>query len=101
MLNRSRECRFAAGESYDVVDEFAADALTARGETMPELDEIETLRMLAGHVPRRLSSKHVICIQELVTLGLCTDEPYRITWKGLRCLEIATGIIDLRSRRVA
>jgi hypothetical protein len=55
MLNRSREFRFAAGESYDVVDEFAADALTARGETMPEFDEIETLRMLAGHLPRRLS----------------------------------------------
>lgn len=70
---------------------------------MPELiaDEIETLRMLAGQLPRRLSSKHVICIQELVSLGLCTDEPYRLTAKGLLCLEKTTGIIDLRSRRVA
>lgn len=70
---------------------------------MPELipDEIETLRMLAGQLPRRFGSKHIICIHELVDQGLCTNEPYRITRKGLQCLEIATGAIDLRSRRVA
>lgn len=70
---------------------------------MPELipDEIETLRMLAGQLPRRLSSKHIVCIQELLVHGLCTDEPYQLTWDGLQCLEIATGTIDLRSRRVA
>jgi len=70
---------------------------------MPELipDEIETLRMLAGQLPRRLGSKHIICIQELVVQGFCTDEPYRLTLKGLQCLEVATGTIDLRSRRVA
>jgi hypothetical protein len=70
---------------------------------MPDLipDEIETLRMLAGQLPRRLGSKQVICIQELVAHGLCTDEPYRLTLEGLQCLEVATGTIDLRSRRVA
>jgi len=70
---------------------------------MPEMlpDEIETLRTLAGQLPRRLGSKHIICIQELVAQGLCTDEPYRLTLEGLECLEVATGTIDLRSRRVA
>ena len=70
---------------------------------MPELipDEIETLRMIAGQLPRRLSSKHIICLQELLAYGLCTDEPYRLTLQGLECLEVATGTIDLRSRRVA
>jgi hypothetical protein len=71
---------------------------------MPELipDEIETLRMLAGQLPRRLSSKHVICVLELASLGLCAaEEPYRLTYDGLKCLEAATGTIDLQSRRVA
>lgn len=70
---------------------------------MPELipDEIETLRMLAGQLPRRLGSKHVICIQELVKLGLCTEEPYQLTQMGIDCLEATTGTIDLRSRQRA
>jgi hypothetical protein len=71
---------------------------------MPDLipDEIETLQMLAGQLPRRLSSKHVICTLELASLGLCTaEEPCRITYAGLRCLEAVTGTIDLQSRRVA
>jgi hypothetical protein len=71
---------------------------------MPELipDEIETLRMLAGQLPRRLGSKHVICIYELASIGLCSpEEPYLLTVEGLHCLEASTGTIDLRSRRVA
>lgn len=71
---------------------------------MPELipDEIETLRILAGQLPRLLRSKHVICIYELASLGLCTsEEPYRLTIDGLHCLEATTGTIDLQSRRVA
>lgn len=70
---------------------------------MPELipDEVETLRMLAGQLPRRLGSKHITCIQDLVAQGLCTEEPYRLTSRGLQCLEAVTGTIDLRSRRVA
>lgn len=71
---------------------------------MPELipDEIETLRMLAGQLPRRLGSKHMLCIEELASLGLCASiEPYRPTDNGISCLEVNTGTIDLRSRRVA
>jgi hypothetical protein len=71
---------------------------------MPNLipDEIETLRMLAGQLPRRLSSKHVICILELASLALCTsEEPYRLTSRGVECLNSITGTIDLRSRRLA
>ena len=71
---------------------------------MPELieDEIETLRMLAGQLPRRLGSKHILCIEELTSLGLCAPvEPYRLTVAGIRCLELCTGTIDLRSRRYA
>ncbi|MBP2461428.1 hypothetical protein J3A65_002192 [Rhizobium sp. PvP014] len=71
---------------------------------MPELipDEIETLRMLAGQLPRRLGSKHAICIEELASLGLCASaEPHRLTDNGILCLEVNTGTIDLRSRRVA
>lgn len=71
---------------------------------MPELipDEIETLRMLAGQLPRRLGSKHMLCIEELASLGLCAPiEPYRPTDNGIFCLEVNTGTIDLRSRRVA
>lgn len=69
---------------------------------MPELiqDEIETLQMLAGQMPRRLSLKHIICIEELSALGLCTDGSYELTLEGIRCLEEATGTIDLRSRRI-
>lgn len=69
---------------------------------MPELipDEIETLRLIPGQLPRQLNSKHVICILELSTLALCTaGEPYRLTGKGLECLDATTGTIDLRSRR--
>lgn len=69
---------------------------------MPELipDEIETLRMLAGQLPRRLTSKHVLCILELANWALCTSvEPYRVTDKGIQYLETITGTIDLRSRR--
>ncbi|KQQ38797.1 hypothetical protein ASG19_07240 [Rhizobium sp. Leaf306] len=57
---------------------------------MPELipDEIETLRMLAG--------------QELASLGLCSSvEPHRLTDSGILCLDLITGTIDIRSRRVA
>ena len=71
---------------------------------MPDLipDEIETLRMLAGQLPRRLGSKHVLCILELATLALCTSvEPYQVTDKGIECLETVTGTIDLSSRRRA
>jgi hypothetical protein len=71
---------------------------------MPELipDEVETLRMLAGQLPRQLGSKHFICVYELATLGLCTSqEPYRLTNRGVECLNSITGTIDLRSRRVA
>lgn len=71
---------------------------------MPELipDEIETLRMLAGQLPRRLGSKHILCIEELASLGLCASvEPYRLTIEGVDCLEASTGTIDLRSRRIA
>jgi hypothetical protein len=71
---------------------------------MPELipDEIETLRMLAGQLPRRLGSKHVICALELASLGFCTfEEPYRLTSAGIQALEAVTGTIDLRSRRAA
>lgn len=65
-------------------------------------DEIETLRMLAGQLPRRLGSKHVLCIEELASLGLCTAvEPYRLTGEGIHCLEESTGAVDLRSRRFA
>ena len=65
-------------------------------------DEIETLRILAGQLPRRLGSKHFLCIEELGSLGLCAlVEPYRLTVKGIRCLDVSTGTIDLRSRRVA
>lgn len=68
---------------------------------MPELipDEIETLRMLAGQLPRRFGLKHIICIQELTSLGLCTDEPYSVTLEGIRCLEATTGTLDMQSRR--
>ena len=71
---------------------------------MPELlsDEIETLRMLAGQLPRRLGSKHVLCIEELASFGLCASvEPHRLTDRGILCLEASTGTVDLRSRRVA
>jgi hypothetical protein len=71
---------------------------------MPELiaDEIETLRMLAGQLPRRLGSKHILCIEELASIGLCGSvEPYRLTATGIHSLEVSTGTIDLRSRRVA
>lgn len=71
---------------------------------MPELipDEIETLRMLAGQLPRRLGSKHVLCIEELASLGLCASvEPYRLTDSGILCLDLNTGTIDLRSRRLS
>jgi hypothetical protein len=71
---------------------------------MPDLipDEIETLRMLAGQLPRRLGSKHFICVYELATLALCTaEEPYRVTSKGIECLNTITGTIDLQSRRPA
>ncbi|HEV7434616.1 MAG TPA: hypothetical protein VGO22_07070 [Pseudorhizobium sp.] len=71
---------------------------------MPDLipDEIETLRMLAGQLPRRLGLKHFICALELADFGLCTsEEPYRLTGPGLEALEAVTGTIDLRSRRIA
>lgn len=71
---------------------------------VPELllDEIETLRILAGQLPRRLGSKHILCIEELTSRDLCAPvEPYRLTAAGLHCLEISTGTIDLRSRRLA
>jgi len=71
---------------------------------MPELlsDEIETLRMLAGQLPRRLGSKHVLCIEELASFGLCASaQPHHLTDRGILCLEVSTGTIDLRSRRIA
>ena len=71
---------------------------------MPDLipDEIETLRILAGRLPRRLALKHVICALELADLGLCTfEEPYRLTFAGIQALEAVTGTIDFRSRRAA
>lgn len=58
--------------------------------------------MLAGHLPKKVGSKYAICILELVSLGMCSaDEPYRPTRKGIQALEAVTGVIDLRSRRVA
>jgi hypothetical protein len=71
---------------------------------MPDLipDEIETLPMLAGQLPRRLTSKHALCILELAALAICTSvEPYQVTAQGIECLESVTGIIDLRSRQLA
>lgn len=71
---------------------------------MPELipDEIETLRMLAGQLPRRLGSKHILCIDELASLGLCASvEPHRLTDNGILCLEVNKETIDLRSRRIS
>jgi len=65
-------------------------------------DEIDTLRMLAGQLPRRHDAKEMICIMQLATFGLCSgEEPHRLTSKGIECLEAATGAIDLQSRRTA
>jgi hypothetical protein len=57
--------------------------------------------MLAGQLPRRLGLVERLCVQELVSYGLCTaeDQP-RITPLGIRCLNEVTGTVDLRSRRV-
>lgn len=71
---------------------------------MPDLiqDEIETLRMLAGQLPRRIGSREMICIMQLAAFGLCDAEPpHKLTRQGIRCLEAATGAIDLQSRRSA
>ncbi|MCK8780575.1 hypothetical protein M0654_11315 [Rhizobium sp. NTR19] len=62
-------------------------------------DEIETLRMLAGQLPRRMGVVHMICLMQLVAFGFCTpDEPPQITDAGVQQLEEATGTIDFRSR---
>jgi hypothetical protein len=63
-------------------------------------DEIETLRMLAGQLPRRIGVVQMICIMQLSAFGFCTpEEPPQITDVGIAQLEQATGIIDFRSRR--
>jgi hypothetical protein len=71
---------------------------------MPELipDEIETLRILAGQLPRRLGLSHMICVLELNAIGLCAEEaPHRLTSKGVAALNAVTGTIDLQARRRA
>jgi len=71
---------------------------------MPQLipDEIETLRMLAGQIPRRRGSKHVLCIEELASFGLCASvEPHLLTENGILCLDAHTGTVDLISLRIA
>jgi len=64
---------------------------------MPDLipDEIETLRMLAGQLPR----KQRLCALELAAMGLCApDEPHRLTARGISVLDVITGTVDLQSR---
>ena len=71
---------------------------------MPDLipDEIETLRMLAGQLPRELGLKHKICALELAAMGLCaSEEPHQLTAKGISALNAITGTVDLQSRRQA
>jgi hypothetical protein len=63
-------------------------------------DEIRTLRILAGQLPRHIGSREEICIEELQSYGLCSPEqPPRISPLGVRILEEITGAIDFRSRR--
>lgn len=63
-------------------------------------DEIRTLRILAGQLPRRIGSRETVCIQELQAQGLCgLEEPPRISSLGVKMLEHATGALDFRSRR--
>ena len=71
---------------------------------MPDLipDEIETLRMLAGQLPRRLGSKQMLCVMEMVGFGLCrAEEPHRLTDLGIAYLETITGTIETQSHRAA
>ena len=63
-------------------------------------DEIETLRMVAGQVPRRTGVVQMICLMQLTAIGLCTpDEPPRLTPLGVEQLEASTGTVDFLSRR--
>jgi hypothetical protein len=81
----------------------ATERYVTAGVTRPHLipDEIEMLRMLAGQIPRRNGSRQMICVLELAAFGLClSSKSYRLTRKGVECLEVVTGTIDLRSRRL-
>ncbi len=62
-------------------------------------DEIRTLRILAGQLPRRIGSTESVCIQALEAEGLCSSDDHpTITLSGIKMLESLTGTIDFRSR---